>query len=707
MVVFSKCQKINNHLLAGEPHLARNELIKLLDHHEKNKISYSPLVNHLIRETGLYPYIKTETAAWQDKFAYEAFRVSVGKETETLHREQSFLLKQLVEGESIAVSAPTSFGKSFIIDAFIALKKPRNVVIIVPTIALTDETRRRIYKKFSDEYKIITTTDVELADKNIFIFPQERALGYADKIETIDLLIVDEFYKASITLEKERGKDRSRSLIRAIMQLENKAIQKYYLAPNIKQLNDNPFTKGMKFEGMLDFNTVYLEKHDLYQDISGDEVKKGNALLKILKENPTKTLIYAGTYADTDRVANLIIANRPAVKETLLDNFAGWLAKHYDANWKLPHLVRRKTGIHNGRLHRSLSQIQVRLFEEDGGFDNIISTSSIIEGVNTSAENVVIWRNRNGTSKLTDFTYKNIIGRGGRMFRHFIGNIYLLDKPPAEEQTRLDIPYPDDMLTDIEGEKYLEAISQKQINQIITFKEEMRQILGPTFDRMLRENKFHSTNTDLIRKIAIDMKTEPDKWNGLAYLNSEDPENWSRLLFKVVDLQGGAWDIRHGPFVSFVKILADNWKYTIPELLELLSQYDIDIDKFFTLERNVCHKLAPLLGDINELQKVMLGTGTDISPFVAKLSHAFLPSVVYQLEEYGLPRMIAKKLHQERIINFLDASLTIHGTIQKFHKIGKDNLLSKAGFSGFDKYIIDYFYDGITLEQASAVTQPA
>jgi reverse gyrase len=47
--------------------------------------------------------------------------------------------------------APTSFGKSFIIDAFIALKQPKNIAIIVPTIALTDETRRRLQRKFSNQ----------------------------------------------------------------------------------------------------------------------------------------------------------------------------------------------------------------------------------------------------------------------------------------------------------------------------------------------------------------------------------------------------------------------------------------------------------------------------------------------------------------------------------------------------------------------------
>src|SRR3546814_4872573 len=87
----------------------------------------------------------------------------------------------------------------------------------------------------------------------------------------------------------------------------------------------------------------------------------------------------------------------------------------------------------------------VRLFEEADGLENLISTSSIIEGVNTSAENVIIWANKNGRPRLNDFTYRNIVGRGGRMFRHFIGKVFLLEEPPAPEATQLTLEFTDDL----------------------------------------------------------------------------------------------------------------------------------------------------------------------------------------------------------------------------------------------------------------------
>ena len=703
MEVFGKCKEINADINANKEVCARDKLIKLLDHLCKHEIEYTPIVNHLIRQVGLFPYLKIDTAIWQDRLIYELFKIDIGKtEPVTLHREQSKLLKKLLTGENIAVSAPTSFGKSFVIDAFISINQPKNVVLIVPTIALTDETRRRLCKKFSDTYKIITTTDVELAEKNIFVFPQERAINYVNKLEVIDILIIDEFYKASSDFDKER----SPSLIKAILQLGKTAKQKYFLAPNISYLQDNPFTDDMEFLP-LDFNTVFLEKHELYKDIEKGTKNKDDELLRILDLKKTKTLIYAGTYSEITKVSTLLVEHLQPNKTKLLIDFSMWLSANYCKDWALTKLIKKGTGVHNGRLHRSLSQIQIKLFEEDDGINNIISTSSIIEGVNTSAENVVIWRNRIGRSRLNNFTYRNIIGRGGRMFKYFIGQIYILEKPPEQEHIQLNLEFPDDLLFNIEDHKIKSELTSEQIAKIMVDKEEMYDLLGKdVFNRLMKENVFQLSNSDLIKKIASDIRNNPSKWNGLSYLNSDDVNNWDYHLSNILYLQPGIWGQgrygeQHPKFISFVKILSDNWNKSIPKLLVELNRYDINVDSFFELERNATFKFAALLNDVNILQKEILrDKQMDISPFISKISHAFLPSVVYQLEEYGLPRMISKKVHNSGLIDFFDPELTIHKSIELFNQIGKSKLIEKTQLlDDFDVYIINYFYDGITLER--------
>jgi hypothetical protein len=692
-IIFDNCSKINDLLISNKDYEAREELIKLLDFHKTQKLDYTPLVNHLIRETGLFPYLQQETSNWEERYIYEIFKVNIGEEKPvTLHREQSFLLKKLLEGKNIAVSAPTSFGKSFVIDAFIKIRKPKNVIIIVPTIALTDETRRRLYKKFANEYKIITTTEVEPAEKNIFIFPQERAINYLEKVEFFDIMIIDEFYKASSLFDKTR----SPSLVKAIIKIGSKSKQKYFLAPNISTLEDNPFTADMEFI-QLDFNTVFLEKFELYKEINKDAELKSNFLINILNQKQTKSLIYAGTYTNIENVSNLILARHKEKNNILLDQFANWLGKNYDYNWSLTNLIKRGTGIHNGRLHRSLSQIQVKLFEDKKGISNIISTSSIIEGVNTSAENVIIWMNKNGNSNLNDFTYRNIIGRSGRMFQHFIGKVYILDKPPVNTQTALNIEFPEEILGDLDSQKYDKLLTREQVAKLILYQDEMGGILGiEVYNRLKDESVFQSSNSELIKSIAIDMSINPESWNGLSYLNSTIRSQWDKSLYKIINLQPGNWETKNSTFVEFIKILRNNWFKSIPELLKDLEPHDVGIDEFFKLEKNVTFKFASLLKDVNVLQKELLkGKNYDISKFIAYISHAFLPTVVFQLEEYGLPRMLSKKIHNSKIINFYNQELTIHNVIEIFNSIGINEIKKNVKLDEFDEYILEYFYDGI------------
>ena len=532
--MFAWCHKINDLLNTKQEKKARDELIKLLARLEQENIQYSPIVNHLIRETGLYPYMKEEFADWEDKFVCEAFKINVGRsEEKILHREQSLLLKKLIDGKNIAVSAPTSFGKSFIIDAFISLKNPDNVVIIVPTIALADETRRRLYKKFANKFKIITTSDVDLAERNIFIFPQERAIGYCNKIANIDILIIDEFYKASIAYDKERAP----VLLKAILELGKKAKQKYFLAPNISEIKNNPITEEME-KIQLDFNTVFSEIHKLYEKTQKitDDFKKME-LLNIIKNNDSKSLIYAGTFSNIDKITNILKENIPDKSSSILNNFSDWLKINYLDTYILSDLVKKGIGIHNGKLHRSLSQIQVRLFEDENGLDKMISTSSIIEGVNTSAENVIIWANKNGGANLNNFTYKNIIGRGGRMFKHFIGKIYLLDCPPAQEPALLELKFSDEFIVSMN--KDLLDLSDEQNEKVQAFKNEMNQILGSgVYEKAVEENIFQTFNPNKLKQIAIDMQQNISSWNGLAYLNSDNPDDWTNILYKVLKIMG-------------------------------------------------------------------------------------------------------------------------------------------------------------------------
>ena len=192
------------------------------------------------------------------------------------------------------------------------------------------------------------------------------------------------------------------------------------------------------------------------------------------------------------------------------------------------------------------------------------------------------------------------------------------------------------------------------------------------------------------------MKDKPSKWNGLGYLNSNNPSEWDFCLKNILYLMHSIGDRTAVEKVAaFIEILPYNWTKTIPEILDLLSEYDFSIDNFFELEKKVTYNFVQFFTLFNHLQKSILGFGVDISPFIAKMKTAFLPPVVLQMEEFGLPRMISRKIHNAGLINFEDNELTSKKVIEQFISIGQERICQINTLDSFDKYVVDFFYDGI------------
>lgn len=217
------------------------------------------------------------------------------------------------------------------------------------------------------------------------------------------------------------------------------------------------------------------------------------------------------------------------------------------------------------------------------------------------------------------------------------------------------------------------------------------------YDKFIEETPLQSANAKVIKDIVSDMVRNKDNWKGLNYLNSNDMNKWDRFLYKIIKFQPDIWEEKFSNVVNFIKILSGNWQKTLPILLNEMAEFDMGIDDFFKLERTVTFKMASLFGDVNILQKkLFLGTNIDISPFIVKISNAFLPPVVYQLEEYGLPRMISKKIDNEKVFDFTNNDRTLHETIKILKDIGYNNIIKEvSSLDEFDKYILRYFYDGI------------
>ena len=474
------------------------------------------------------------------------------------------------------------------------------------------------------------------------------------------------------------------------------------MAPNISEIEDNPITEGMEFIP-LDFNTVFSAVHETYTEsdkvITNDF--KATKMLEVLHKKNAKSLIYAGTFNNIDTITNVLKDNLQEKHNKILDCFSDWLKINYSQHYILVDIVKKGIGIHNGRLHRSLSQIQVKLFEEENGLDNIVSTSSIIEGVNTSAENVIIWANKSGKGKagLNNFTYKNIAGRGGRMFKHFIGQVYLLEAPPPPQETQLKLEFTDDLINSLDMEKFRGDLTREQEIKIIAFNDEMDNVLGQgVYNQILKDNSFQTFSPSRLRIIALDMKNNSNKWNGLVYLNSPNPDDWESNLYLILNAIGAVGG-KYSDMVAYIKVISQNWNKTIPQMLPFLQGNGVTIEKFFEMERDVSFKVATMLKDVNLLYNHIFSNKVDISPFISRISHAFLPRLVYELEEYGLPRMVSKKIQNAKIMDLENSETPIHNAIYQFSQIGVENLKQQIqNLHPFESYILDYFYDGIRIE---------
>ena len=418
-----------------------NEIQQLLLRVLDRKEEFSPfieVVNGLIRHFGLYPYLDTNTITVKDAIAREIHRPSllanddnnqnIEDEGFVFHRVQAEVFQYLMDGENIILSAPTSFGKSALIDSLIESKKFDNIIIIVPTIALIDETRRRI-SVLKCDHKIITHASQELQSKNIFILTQERAIDFPD-LPNFDIFILDEFYK----LDPREDSERAMTLNHALYKLHKKSKQFYLLGPNIQNVPEGlPDRLQCKFI-RTNYSTVVTEliRVGSNKDPFNDE------LLSLCNSIQGSTLIFCSSPNKARKITELLANHCTQIGEGLTDA-ADWVAENYHPDWTLVKGLRKGIGMHHGQIPRAIAHLCVKGFNE-GKLPFLVCTSTLIEGVNTKAKNVIIFDNKIANKKFDFFTFNNIRGRSGRMFQHFIGRVYLFNDPPQEKLPLVEIP---------------------------------------------------------------------------------------------------------------------------------------------------------------------------------------------------------------------------------------------------------------------------
>lgn len=389
--------------------------------------AYDAVFDSIIRQVGLFPYATVSELSVAETIAYEVHR-PLHMNDYVLHRSQAEVYRLLLGGENVVLSAPTSYGKSLLIDAVIASGAYENIVVVVPTLALIDETRRRI-ARFQD-FKVVTHPSQRIEEKNIFVFTQERLLD-REALPQVDLFVVDEFYK----LDLAQDADRAALLNQALLRLLETRAQFFLLGPNIEGLTPNlPDSFQHRFY-RTDYRTVAADVRR--ENLPAREHLE--RLVEVRAELDGSTLVYCQSPARARKAAEVLAAAIDLEVDPTVHAAADWLAENFSPSWYVVDSLRHGVGVHHGKLPRSIAQWVVRAFN-DGRLHTLICTSTLIEGVNTSAKNIVILDRRIANRAYDYFTYNNIRGRSGRMFRHFVGTVVLFHAPPDQGLPFVDIP---------------------------------------------------------------------------------------------------------------------------------------------------------------------------------------------------------------------------------------------------------------------------
>lgn len=379
---------------------------------------------------------------------YNAFATSEIDDNISLHPEQLHFLSLIRENRAVILSAPTSFGKTFCIFEYIGRYKPKNVVLIVPTLALVDEYLKKIIKKYKDvfsQYKVHTNISEEkiynFEINNIFILTHDRVVQetYYGKIEKIDFLVIDEVYK----LETDTNNDRVLVLNMAYNYLAQKAKKYVLLAPFIKNIIDIEELEKKPVFYSSNYSPVVNDVKVIEILNEKDRFKESSRILKSLNQEE-KTLIYFPTVNLLNKYIKEVISLEP--KLDFINNeiqfFINWAKEEIHEDWSLITALERGYLIHNGQIPIGTRLLQLDYFETNDVYNRLLCTSTLLEGVNTTAKNIIITKPSRMSNKpgdnFTAFDFYNLVGRTGRLYNHYIGNAFYVKSPNDPEYKRED-----------------------------------------------------------------------------------------------------------------------------------------------------------------------------------------------------------------------------------------------------------------------------
>ena len=480
---------------------------------------------------------------------YNGFACSHIDSNLSLHPEQMRVLNLIKGNNGLIFSAPTSFGKTFVVFEYIAREQPKNVVLIVPTLALVDEYKQKILKKYRNsflDYKIYTSIDIEkeydFEHKNLFILTHDRVVNedVISIFSEIDFLVIDEVYK----LKTDFNNDRVLILNLAYKFLMEKSRKYLLLAPflkevrNIDKIENKPLFFSSNFSPVV--NKV-IERRIV------DEKDRYLETVKIVNElENTKRLVYFHTvYSLNKFLSEKFEFNIKIGKSRILDEFIEWASKEIHEEWSVLRALNKGILVHHGQLPLGIRMLQLELFDDiDSGYNIMLCTSTLLEGVNTACENIIITKPARNKTKFDAFDFFNLIGRTGRLCQYYLGTAYYIrgtnDREYYKEEALKSIEFE---LTDNSIDMDINSDRYNEHPEFLSLLQEM----GITYDDYIKHfatqfrfstvsamyNRFKQ-NKNLLYKAINDMliSDQPSKLNTVREIYKIIESNFNNYKLK-------------------------------------------------------------------------------------------------------------------------------------------------------------------------------
>lgn len=419
------------------------------------------------------------------------YEVSVGDKKFLLTEFQKRLWDALESNPIVGISAPTSAGKSFVILLRTVQKmlcEPLDVVYIVPTLSLLNqvtEDYNSMLKQVGMQNYLITNNlaiGESKAEHTIYVWTQEKAIAalsaeefeglphstvlVVDEIQNIERVAEDSDVRAKVlfdTLQELRYAENVKQIAIAgprindiadlgsslfgneTTEIMTKSSPVLSLTYSIRCVEDKYYFK--QYCGLID-EPFQLEIEDTSSIAGYGASSVSQEFLDYLctisrKLGDEQNIIFAPTTAVARNIAVALSNNDNESINCELNDLVSYYKETVHPDYTLCNTLQKGVAYHHGKL-----PVHVRRTIETAIrrklVTNIACTTTLMQGVNLPAQNVIIrnphlyTRYRQDAAELTSYEMANLRGRAGRLLKDFVGRTLVLDESEFEETDGYD-----------------------------------------------------------------------------------------------------------------------------------------------------------------------------------------------------------------------------------------------------------------------------